>query len=618
MPQDFCLEPCPSHSGEIVKFYCKTCNSLACPHCKSDLHTNCTDVFHLPKLSADFENSAELKDLEKNIQKAKKELGSVRGMIKKSEKHAIMLRADVTKVMKKQRDVINLRYDNLEEQVNRTIDKIYSDDNAELQKQSDKTDTVDKELTSLQADIQNTKRALQRCKLYVKSKNADKVVNSVRERLKEIKEEVVVHGYSYEPVETSARERELGLVRTEGKIKSTDITGSLLSYIHLEAKMAMMLVRELRRSHLYTCMLIIAMILLAVFDIKVHMFYILFLIAVIILMSKKCFMTEMRLSLVHLRHNLIKYLLEVCINITKGTLESLKYKNVKDCVLFCRLQEWFKQLHSRYINVKTKSNALCDITGLCFLSVKHLVAVDNRNSSVKIIDIEQQSVITELTLGGRLPFQNPWDVTKIGGDQLAVTIPHSETVCFLQLTCCFDVELISLSLTRTISVSCRCYGIVYANNKLIITSSGLNSCVKILDLDGNTLQSYSKDSGGENLFQLPYYIVISPDHKTLYVSDFHCCQVTRLSMDGNVLAVCKHSQFTELFGMTTDKTGKIYVCGWSNIFMLSDNLAEGQKLKDVVKPLNNIAYCDKTNTFCLASNQHDNITCFNKLEANEV
>jgi DNA-binding beta-propeller fold protein YncE len=262
---------------------------------------------------------------------------------------------------------------------------------------------------------------------------------------------------------------------------------------------------------------------------------------------------------------------------------------------------------STNISVKTKDNDTCNITGICFLSPIHLAAVDNYNVTVKLIDIEQEKVITELSVGKTIPSDRPWDVTKINSDQLAVTVPHSKIICFLQLTCCFGIDLISLSIARTVPVNCLCYGIVYHNNKLIISVAGDPCSVRMLDLDGNVLQRFNEDREGEKLFSLPYYVILSKTCNSLYVSSYGNGNVTRLSMDGTVLAVYKHEQLKDVFGMTIDKAGKVYVLGYNNIFQLSEDLTEGHQVLVNNRMNNNIAYCEKTNSFWLAFHDQDYI-----------
>ena len=63
------------------------------------------------------------------------------------------------------------------------------------------------------------------------------------------------------------------------------------------------------------------------------------------------------------------------------------------------------------------------ITGLPYLHPNTLLAVDNNNSSIKSVNIWND------TVKSRLSFTSyPWDITSITGDQADVTIPEDQTI----------------------------------------------------------------------------------------------------------------------------------------------------------------------------------------------
>jgi hypothetical protein len=96
MPHDFYFEKCSTHPGQLVKFYCSECNKVVCQECKDNEHVNCSDVYHLPTLASEIQESAELinirKDMDqlsKDIKGTDKVLYSKSEVIKKQEKNAI-------------------------------------------------------------------------------------------------------------------------------------------------------------------------------------------------------------------------------------------------------------------------------------------------------------------------------------------------------------------------------------------------------------------------------------------------------------------------------------------------------------------------------------------------
>ena len=58
--------------------------------------------------------------------------------------------------------------------------------------------------------------------------------------------------------------------------------------------------------------------------------------------------------------------------------------------------------------------------------------------------------------------------------------------------------------------------------------------VKVLDLEGHVLNVISTDYKGQQLFEEPFYIALSPDQKTLYVSDKGNHSVTSMDLNGTV------------------------------------------------------------------------------------
>lgn len=77
MPQDFCLERCSIHPKHVIKYFCITCDALACNNCKVNDHNNCENVRHIPELATHDNNRKELQELDENIDFVSKELDKV-------------------------------------------------------------------------------------------------------------------------------------------------------------------------------------------------------------------------------------------------------------------------------------------------------------------------------------------------------------------------------------------------------------------------------------------------------------------------------------------------------------------------------------------------------------
>ncbi|XP_060601146.1 uncharacterized protein LOC132754520 [Ruditapes philippinarum] len=364
--------------------------------------------------------------------KSKSTFQRLKRTIAKGEKHTELLRSGAARTLERQRENMILQFDHFAEEINSTTSKIHADDRAKLQEKLNEADTVNDKLISMETDLCNMKKAQQRCKLFIKAKEAYHEVDKVEIKLENLKYGVSVNDYTYYPIE-NCRERPLGSLRMGKEQKFTNEFTALTVRVILELRMACQILKEFLSSWKYFLLFVI--LLLAVLGIKVNMVYILFLIITFVPLSMLR-MNSWVDSYLSVGYDLAKSLLVICIKVTIWTYKILHLDNVKHWYLFCSLNEWYKQNPSTYISVKTKDNVTCNITGICFLSPIHLAAVDNYNSTVKLIDIEQEKVITELSVGKKKDSDRPWDVTKISSDQLAVTIPHSKTICFLHLTCC--------------------------------------------------------------------------------------------------------------------------------------------------------------------------------------
>lgn len=63
IPQDVCIEKCKEHKNEFIKFYCVSCQTVACHVCKTRGHKRDCTLTYLPDYVKDQKNDEELKDL---------------------------------------------------------------------------------------------------------------------------------------------------------------------------------------------------------------------------------------------------------------------------------------------------------------------------------------------------------------------------------------------------------------------------------------------------------------------------------------------------------------------------------------------------------------------------
>lgn len=244
--------------------------------------------------------------------------------------------------------------------------------------------------------------------------------------------------------------------------------------------------------------------------------------------------------------------------------------------------------HSIAIHTRTKDDSQqSTVTGLCTVQNGFIAVVDCGNKSVKMINTKENKIVSVLPMES-----DPHDITKVNENQLAVTLFYKKQIQFISVD-----KSKSLSLMGNISADNPCYGIFHSNNQLTVTQSDKT---EILDMKGEVLQHFASDSAGNQLFKHAKYLTMSPDYKTIYVSDYTKNTVTGLSTDGEVKAIYKERELQMPYGVTVDSAGNVYVCGYSSstIHKLSADLSSGKVILDesdgIVMP-QSIAFCARQN-----------------------
>jgi hypothetical protein len=155
--------------------------------------------------------------------------------------------------------------------------------------------------------------------------------------------------------------------------------------------------------------------------------------------------------------------------------------------------------------VKSSTEYDCYISGLAVSPPNQLFAADHRNQSIKMIDIENGMVIQRLSLKSE-----PWDLTVINKDTIAVTIPGSGKIQYIS----FSSD--SLLLKSKQKVGGQCHGISHHQGKLAVTFLHPGK-LHIMNLKGVILNKVKKDSNGEDIFGQPEYV--DTNSQSIYVSD---------------------------------------------------------------------------------------------------
>ncbi|XP_060602580.1 uncharacterized protein LOC132755701 [Ruditapes philippinarum] len=256
-----------------------------------------------------------------------------------------------------------------------------------------------------------------------------------------------------------------------------------------------------------------------------------------------------------------------CIQFTRNTslLDRLKNENEFGKLLTCVQPSSDKTLNLQYddtLNVKYKSDKKeCNITGIAMIAPMKIIVADNYNNSIKMIDVETKSVITETILSSQ-----PNDVITIPGNKLAVTLTNEKCIQLLSHT---EAEL---SLDRRIAVGEYCNGVAYCQNKYVV-SCWASKKIIIINHEGDILN----DRGSLARFYGPVRVSVSNDEKFLYISDTDSennGKVVQIDWEGNVKSISNDSECKVPFGLQMLEDDTALVCyGDSNtILRLSSSL----------------------------------------------
>ncbi|XP_060606590.1 uncharacterized protein LOC132758898 [Ruditapes philippinarum] len=187
----------------------------------------------------------------------------------------------------------------------------------------------------------------------------------------------------------------------------------------------------------------------------------------------------------------------------------------------------------------------------------------------------------------------------------------------------FSEEMEVLDTTEIPGQGC-CFGIAYSNSHLVVSYYKLmlhdyltiiRSSIKILSMSGKIVKSFDNGDYGQDLFNIPYYLTVSPDNTMIYVSDCGRNTVTCLTFDGEVKAIYKDDQLKNPHQLAVDEYGSVYVCGHdsNNVHLLSRDLSKVKILDKShgIHTPSSIAYCLNTKKLFVGMNQSSIIKVFN-------
>ncbi|WAR16817.1 hypothetical protein MAR_031411 [Mya arenaria] len=228
------------------------------------------------------------------------------------------------------------------------------------------------------------------------------------------------------------------------------------------------------------------------------------------------------------------------------------------------------------------------IDGMTVVNDMYLVAADNENMCLRCfhIDTWKQKYWYDCKL-------KLWDITTVPSNIVAVTTSSNE-IWFLHVS-----GMGALDLKNEISVKQGCYGIASCGDNLIVSYKHPVPGIEILDQNGNVIKVFDKDNRVDELFQFqfPDYLAVSPDLKTIYISDRKKETLNVFNQEGRTLCVVKGNARYHSGNVTVDSAGRMYVCGQyvNTVNLVSPKTGTVTKLlgaKDGVRLPRCVAICE--------------------------
>ncbi|XP_053382718.1 uncharacterized protein LOC123544247 [Mercenaria mercenaria] len=270
-----------------------------------------------------------------------------------------------------------------------------------------------------------------------------------------------------------------------------------------------------------------------------------------------------------------------------GTLTFKSSKSIPNSVLDVRSTRFSHTISAK----KPEETWTCFISGMILLTPSKVIFTDSYNQSVKMFDLNQNGRTDQL----KLPAQ-PWDITSMTSDNVAVTLPGKQTIQFV------SSSSNKLSLKRKVKVDAECFGISCYQEKFAVTFLSPKK-LQIIDLKGKVLTTVSAHSSGKDIFIEPNYVT-SNSH-SIYVSDQGMYSVIRLNWQGELIG--RYSDTRAPQGLTMLEDGSLLVCEYwdGNIRHITGDLTKGNVvLRDLKRP-ETLCWCGANNKLYISCDTKD-------------
>ncbi|XP_053392691.1 E3 ubiquitin-protein ligase TRIM71-like [Mercenaria mercenaria] len=197
---DYLTNPCSKHTKEVIKFYCHDHEALLCSVCVTLDHTRTScQIDYIPDISGHTIDSTDFKDTLKELDKITEECHKITADLRQMVAKSNTSLTDVLTEIKKFRDEINHRLDELEKEASEAANDLKEENDIKL-KTIDKTcDNVSKALKASSDKIKQLNTTKKADGLFIELKNAQQLIRDNEGRMSKLKSPGVTKEYTFDP-----------------------------------------------------------------------------------------------------------------------------------------------------------------------------------------------------------------------------------------------------------------------------------------------------------------------------------------------------------------------------------------------------------------------------------
>ncbi|XP_060573282.1 uncharacterized protein LOC132731172 [Ruditapes philippinarum] len=217
----------------------------------------------------------------------------------------------------------------------------------------------------------------------------------------------------------------------------------------------------------------------------------------------------------------------------------------------------------KLVNIKLENNRkTSSVYSSCFTDDGLLFLADYNNKALKLIDLSSESIKDCLDL-----YASPLSICQVNKNDFAVSL-NNKTIQFVS-------KGNKLNAIKQLKIDHYCHGLACRDDKLFISDQ--STSVYIYDMNGSMIRKITSDKQGNAIFRHNRHVSVSSDGKMIYVADSTKGLIV-LDLEGNYKTTITDPDFVNLWGVCTDKRGKIFVCGWGQSKIVQINESSGAKM----------------------------------------